>query len=182
MIGATGQIGCAAVRALAADGWRVHAASRSGDRDGTWPDGASYGRGKAALDGRTVRIDSCRGESRSTVAEIAAAIDEVPFGGETVLADGPPAGSFGATPWSLPRPVVLGVAAAERELGYRAVTGYAESLPATVDWIVRRLEGRAFEDAFGGMAEAYSVDLIDYAAEDAWLAARRGASSGGGAG
>nr|WP_205023295.1 NAD-dependent epimerase/dehydratase family protein [Streptomyces sp. HB132] len=39
MLGATGQIGRAAVRALAADGWEVTAASRGGGRDGTWSDG-----------------------------------------------------------------------------------------------------------------------------------------------
>ncbi|MEU1484760.1 NAD-dependent epimerase/dehydratase family protein [Streptomyces sp. NPDC005752] len=39
MLGATGQIGRAAVRALAADGWEVTAASREGGRDATWSDG-----------------------------------------------------------------------------------------------------------------------------------------------
>ncbi|MEU5169161.1 NAD-dependent epimerase/dehydratase family protein [Streptomyces mutomycini] len=38
MLGATGQIGRAAVRALAADGWEVTAASRGGGRDDTWGD------------------------------------------------------------------------------------------------------------------------------------------------
>ncbi|WP_282794488.1 NAD-dependent epimerase/dehydratase family protein [Streptomyces sp. CC224B] len=37
VVGATGQIGRAAVRALAEDGWTVTAASRAGGRDGTWP-------------------------------------------------------------------------------------------------------------------------------------------------
>ncbi|MBI0382159.1 SDR family oxidoreductase, partial [Streptomyces albiflaviniger] len=37
VIGATGQIGRAAVRALAEEGWRVRAASRGGGRDGSWP-------------------------------------------------------------------------------------------------------------------------------------------------
>nr|WP_247694270.1 NAD(P)-dependent oxidoreductase [Streptomyces sp. B93] len=38
VIGATGQIGRSAVRALAEDGWRVTAASRGGDRDPSWPE------------------------------------------------------------------------------------------------------------------------------------------------
>ncbi|WP_420710309.1 NAD-dependent epimerase/dehydratase family protein, partial [Streptomyces sp. NRRL S-15] len=38
VLGATGQIGRAAVRALAADGWEVTAASRGGGRDDTWGD------------------------------------------------------------------------------------------------------------------------------------------------
>ncbi|MGW1540663.1 NAD-dependent epimerase/dehydratase family protein [Streptomyces sp. NPDC002309] len=37
VIGATGQIGRPAVRALARDGWEVTAASRGGGRDATWP-------------------------------------------------------------------------------------------------------------------------------------------------
>ncbi len=39
MLGATGQIGRAAVRALTADGWEVTAASRGGGRDATWDAG-----------------------------------------------------------------------------------------------------------------------------------------------
>lgn len=38
VIGATGQIGRAAVGALARDGWEVTAASLGGGRDGTWPE------------------------------------------------------------------------------------------------------------------------------------------------
>ncbi|RCG28418.1 NAD-dependent epimerase/dehydratase family protein [Streptomyces diacarni] len=37
VLGATGQIGRAAVRALAGDGWEVTAASRGGGRDARWP-------------------------------------------------------------------------------------------------------------------------------------------------
>lgn len=37
VIGASGQIGRAAVRALARDGWEVRAASRRGGRDDSWP-------------------------------------------------------------------------------------------------------------------------------------------------
>ncbi|MGW0792011.1 NAD-dependent epimerase/dehydratase family protein [Streptomyces sp. NPDC002911] len=39
VLGATGQIGRVAVRALAGDGWEVTAASRGGARDGTWGGG-----------------------------------------------------------------------------------------------------------------------------------------------
>ncbi|MFC8624478.1 NAD-dependent epimerase/dehydratase family protein [Streptomyces anulatus] len=39
VLGATGQIGRAAVRALATDGWEVTAASRGGGRDGGWEAG-----------------------------------------------------------------------------------------------------------------------------------------------
>jgi nucleoside-diphosphate-sugar epimerase len=107
-----------------------------------------------------------------TVAEIAVAIDAV-MGVETesVLVDGPaPAETVGGTPWSVPHPVVCDMAAAERELGYRAVARYAETLPDTVAWIERQLAGRDWREAYPKMFQAYG-DLFDYAAEDAWLRA-----------
>ncbi|WTP55902.1 NAD(P)H-binding protein [Streptomyces phaeochromogenes] len=107
-----------------------------------------------------------------TVAEIGIAIDAV-MGVETesVLVDGPaPAETVGDTPWSVPHPVVCDMAAAERELGYRAVARYAETLPDTVAWIERQLAGRDWREAYPKMFQNYG-DLFDYAAEDAWLRA-----------
>jgi nucleoside-diphosphate-sugar epimerase len=110
-----------------------------------------------------------------TVAEIARAIDAVMGRDvEDVLVDGPPpAPGVGDTPWTVPVPVVCGMAAAERELGYRPVTRYAETLPETVAWIEEHLAGRDWREAYPKMVQAYG-DLFDYAAEDAWLAARGG--------
>ncbi|MFF3377306.1 NAD-dependent epimerase/dehydratase family protein [Streptomyces sp. NPDC002680] len=105
-----------------------------------------------------------------TVAEIAGAIDAV-MGVEVedVLVDGPPpAPTVGDTPWSVPVPVVCDMSAAERELGYRPVVTYAESLPETVAWIEGQLAGRDWREAYPKMYETYG-DLFDYAAEDAWL-------------
>ncbi|GHB74934.1 reductase [Streptomyces umbrinus] len=107
-----------------------------------------------------------------TVAEIGIAIDAV-MGVETesVLVDGPaPAETVGDTPWSVPHPMVCDMAAAERELGYRAVARYAEALPDTVAWIERQLAGRDWREAYPKMFQNYG-DLFDYAAEDAWLRA-----------
>ncbi|MFE3736896.1 NAD-dependent epimerase/dehydratase family protein [Streptomyces sp. NPDC059134] len=107
-----------------------------------------------------------------TVAEIGAAIDAV-MGRETrtVLVEGaPPDGGVGDTPWSLEHPVVYDMSAAERELGYRPVTGYVESLPETVAWLVGRVRERGWEAAFPRMVTSYGRDaLFGYAAEDAWL-------------
>lgn len=67
--------------------------------------------------------------------------------------------------------MIYDMAAAERELGYRPVTDYAESLPGTVAWLTERLRGRDWADAFPKMVRNYGRDgLFDYAAEDAWLA------------
>ncbi|MFE9458721.1 NAD-dependent epimerase/dehydratase family protein [Streptomyces californicus] len=107
------------------------------------------------------------------VAEIASAIDAV-FGreAETVPVEGPPpAEHVGDSPWSGAHPVVLDMTAAGEQLGYRPVTGYAESLPETVEWLVGELAGRDWREAFPKMLRNYGEGLFDYAAEDAWLAA-----------
>lgn len=106
-----------------------------------------------------------------TVAEIGAAVDEVlGLETETVLVAGPPPeGGIGETPWSGAHPVVYDMSAAERELGYRPVTGYAQSLPQTVAWLAAQLDGRDWRQAFPKMVRNYGEALFDYAAEDAWL-------------
>ncbi|MGW2015183.1 NAD-dependent epimerase/dehydratase family protein [Streptomyces sp. NPDC001927] len=160
---------------------------------------------KRALDGRPVRILSYEGSSRfhpvhvdnlgelvrlsaakpgtrvfnggdpeaPTVAEIGAAIDAVMgVESETVLMEGAPEDTVGLSPWTAPHPVVFDMGAAERELGYRPVVSYAESLPATVAYLSRRVAEQEWREAFPGLVK-YGVDFFDYAAEDAWLAARR---------
>jgi nucleoside-diphosphate-sugar epimerase len=107
-----------------------------------------------------------------TGAEIARPIDAVMgVERESVLVDGPPpAPAVGDTPWSVPVPVVCDMTAAERELGYRPVVRYAQTLPETVAFIERRLAGRDWREAYPKMFQAYG-DLFDYAAEDEFLGA-----------
>ncbi|MFD6279573.1 NAD-dependent epimerase/dehydratase family protein [Streptomyces sp. NPDC060209] len=106
-----------------------------------------------------------------TVAEIGAAVDDVlGLETETVLVPGaPPEGHVGETPWTGAHPVVYDMSAAEHELGYRPVTGYAESLPRTVAWLAAQVDGRDWRAAFPKMVSNYGEALFDYAAEDAWL-------------
>nr|WP_202435044.1 MULTISPECIES: NAD-dependent epimerase/dehydratase family protein [unclassified Streptomyces] len=105
-----------------------------------------------------------------TVAEMGAAVDAVlGVETETVTVDGPPEDGVGLTPWSAPHPIVYDMAAAERELGYRPVTGYTASLPGTVEWIASELRGSTWSQAFPAMRRSYGETLFDYAAEDAWL-------------
>ncbi|MEU5025939.1 NAD-dependent epimerase/dehydratase family protein [Streptomyces milbemycinicus] len=119
-----------------------------------------------------------------TVAEIAAAVDAAMGAtSELITIDGePPRPGLGETPWSTARPVVMDMSAAERELGYRAATGYVESLPETVEWTARQLaDGRDWREVFPLLGKAYAPprDPFDYAAEDAWLAeSGRGGRSG----
>ncbi|MFF5982530.1 NAD-dependent epimerase/dehydratase family protein [Streptomyces olindensis] len=129
-----------------------------------------------------VRLAAARPGSRAlnacdprppTVSEIGAAIDAVMgVETETALVDGPaPTPSVGRTPWSTPLPVVCDMSSAERELGYRPVVSYADSLPETVDWLTRRLSAQDWREAFPALAGVYP-DLFDYAAEDTWFAAQ----------
>ncbi|MFI9628014.1 NAD-dependent epimerase/dehydratase family protein [Streptomyces sp. NPDC052042] len=106
-----------------------------------------------------------------TVAEIGEAVDAV-LGRRTenvLMAGAPGEDGVGATPWSGAHPIVYDLAAAERELGYRPVTGYVESLPETVAWLAGQLEGRDWTEAFPVLLRLYGKRLFDYAAEDAWL-------------
>jgi nucleoside-diphosphate-sugar epimerase len=131
-----------------------------------------------------VRLSAARPGSRvlngsdpdsPSVAEIGAMIDALMgVETETVLVDGgPPAPTVGDTPWSLPHPVVMDMMAAGRELGYTPVTTYAEALPETVEWLTARLrEEPDWTVGFPKMVASYGTGLFDYAAEDAWLAAR----------
>ncbi|MFF2410477.1 NAD-dependent epimerase/dehydratase family protein [Streptomyces sp. NPDC058092] len=108
-----------------------------------------------------------------TVAEIGAAVDAV-LGRSTetaLMAGAPGEDGVGGTPWSCPHPIVYDMTAAERELGYRPVTGYAESLPETVEWIAAQLAAKDWTEAYPAMLRSYGKKLFDYAAEDAWLEA-----------
>lgn len=110
-----------------------------------------------------------------TVAEISAAVDEVMgTSSELVAVDGPPpAPNVGDTPWSVAEPYVMDMELAAEELGYRAVTGYRESLPRTVAWLVDTARGRDWREAFPGLlAYGPDYDFFAYAEEDRWLASR----------
>ncbi|MEU1402974.1 NAD-dependent epimerase/dehydratase family protein [Streptomyces sp. NPDC005728] len=115
-------------------------------------------------------LNACDPEA-PTVAAIGAAIDAVMgVETETTPVDGPPPrGNVGRTPWSAPLPVVLDMSAAERELGYRPVVSYVDSLPETVEWLRRRLAAEDWRECFPLLARVYP-DLFDYATEDAWRA------------
>jgi nucleoside-diphosphate-sugar epimerase len=105
----------------------------------------------------------------SSVAEMAAVIARhLGYQGRIaeVDTDGDPL-SAGRTPWSVPRPFVLDTQAAE-ELGYSAVTSYADAVKLTCDWLVETASDADWRDRFPGLAR-YPRDLFDYDAEDRLL-------------
>ena len=67
---------------------------------------------------------------------------------------------IGNTPWSVPKPFVLDVAAAAA-IGYEAVASYPQAVRETCDWLVA--------NAHSGAWRARFANSFDYAAEDAWL-------------
>ncbi|UAJ79659.1 NAD-dependent epimerase/dehydratase family protein [Leifsonia sp. ZF2019] len=125
------------------------------------------------------RVLNAVDEDGFSVAEIARAVYRAL--GRDVEVDafpGPPQDGVGGTPWTVAHPLLLSMAAAKVELGYRQQVGYAEAVAAAVDWAVREVKAaeRRQEDwtsAFPGLATRAAEDRwFDYAAEDAFLAAR----------
>lgn len=131
----------------------------------------------AAHPGR--RVLNAVDEDDLSVAEIAravyAALDrEV----EVVGFDGPPVDGLGGTPWTVANPLLLSMAQAKVQLGYRQPAGYDEAVASAVDWAVREVRAaeRRQEDwraLFPSIAERAEADRwFDYAAEDEALGRR----------
>lgn len=80
---------------------------------------------------------------------------------EVLLPD--PDASAGQTPWSAPKPLIVDMAKAERELGYSPVTTWAEALPRQVDWLVEATRGRDWREV---LTRGANYLQFDYEAED----------------
>lgn len=108
-----------------------------------------------------------------TARRIAEAVDEaLGVTSEIVGMPGPAEGMVGFHPYGVPNPFLLDLGAAERELGYKPVTGYLESLPETVDRMLAAVRDRDWRDVFPGLAHhPAGFSFFDYEAEDRWLAA-----------
>ena len=90
---------------------------------------------------------------------------------EIVCFDGPPPDSgAGSSPWSVPTPLVLDMAKAEAELGYRPVASYAEAVVDTCRWLLEVTADRPWREALPQIPELYGERFADYDAEDALLA------------
>ncbi|HEV7811551.1 MAG TPA: NAD-dependent epimerase/dehydratase family protein [Leifsonia sp.] len=125
------------------------------------------------------RILNAVDDDKLSVAEIARTVFKVMDRDvEVVTFPGPPAENLGSTPWTVAHPLILSMAAATVELGYRQPMGYADSVAAAVDWAVREVEladrrDEGWEKVFPTMAARARADgWFDYAAEDAFLRER----------
>jgi nucleoside-diphosphate-sugar epimerase len=117
-----------------------------------------------AADPRTDAYN-CGDPDPPTVVEISRAIADAAgyrFN-EVRLADPVGRGELGATPWSVPRPLLVDMAKAERELGYRPVATWAEALPRQVAWLREAMHGRDWREVLPRGAQYLR---FDYEAED----------------
>jgi nucleoside-diphosphate-sugar epimerase len=122
------------------------------------------------------RILNAVDEDKLSVAEIARTVFEIMDREvEVVTFAGPPVDNLGSTPWTVAHPLILSMAAATVELGYRQPMNYADSVAAAVDWAVREVElaerrDEGWDKVFPTMAARAQADgWFDYAAENAFL-------------
>jgi nucleoside-diphosphate-sugar epimerase len=118
------------------------------------------------------RVLNCGDPDPPTLLEISRAIASVlDHEWAEVLLPAEPEGAVGQTPWSVPdsHPFVVDMSAAENEVGYSPVTGYAEGVRVACEWLVEATRGRDWREVLPSHARYYG-ELFDYAAEDAYLA------------
>jgi nucleoside-diphosphate-sugar epimerase len=118
------------------------------------------------------RVLNCGDPDPPTLLEISRAIAAVlDHQWREVLLPGEPEGVVGRTPWSVPdsHPFVVDMSAAEREVGYRPVTNYADGVGVACQWLVEATRDTDWREVLPGHARYYG-ELFDYAAEDACVA------------
>jgi nucleoside-diphosphate-sugar epimerase len=110
-------------------------------------------------------VFNCGDPDPPTVVEIARAIGEAAGHrfAEVLLPDPAGRGEVGQTPWSAPKPLLVGMEKAESELGYRPATTWAAALPRQVEWLIEATRARDWRDVLPRGAEYLK---FDYGAED----------------
>jgi nucleoside-diphosphate-sugar epimerase len=114
-------------------------------------------------------IFNCGDPDPPTVLEIARAIGVVVRHRfeEVLLAESAGRGEVGQTPWSAPKPLLVGMEKAERELGYRAATTWADAFPRQVRWLIEATRDRDWREVLTRGADYLE---FDYEAEDELVA------------
>jgi nucleoside-diphosphate-sugar epimerase len=132
--------------------------------------------GRRILNAADPDAPSALGMSRAIAAHLGHTWEEILLGredGEDGGDGGEPPGhaTLGRHPWDAPHPIVLDMTAAAA-LGYTPAGDYATTVAAEVDWLTAAAAGRDDADLIPGPADDYFAPLLDYPAEDRWLAAR----------
>jgi nucleoside-diphosphate-sugar epimerase len=116
-------------------------------------------------------VFNCGDPDPPTVLQIARAIgDTVGHRFEEILLAEPAApGEMGQTPWSAAKPLLVDMAKAERDLGYRPATRWADALPRQVRWLIDATTDRDWRDVLTRGADYLK---FDYESEDEFVAGR----------
>jgi nucleoside-diphosphate-sugar epimerase len=92
---------------------------------------------------------------------------------DEVLLDDEADEGLGRHPWDQPHPIVLDMTAAV-ELGYTPVGDYATTVAEEVEWLVSAARGGDGAETLPDPDDAFFGPLLDYAAEDRYLATDHG--------
>jgi nucleoside-diphosphate-sugar epimerase len=114
-------------------------------------------------------VFNCGDPDPPTVLELARAIGEAAGHryAEVLLPDPVARGEVGQTPWSAAKPLLVDMTKAERELGYRPATTWADALPRQVEWLLDATRARDWREVLPRGAEYLQ---FDYEAEDQLVA------------
>lgn len=108
------------------------------------------------LDGEAARADEAARAGEAARADRAGAADE----------------ALGRTPWDAPHPIVLDMTAAV-SLGYVPAGDYAATVAEEVEWLVAAARGGEGAELLPAADDEFAP-MLDYAAEDRYLARRSG--------
>lgn len=102
-------------------------------------------------------VFNCGDPDPPTVQQIARRIGDF----REILVPGP--NEVASTPWSVPKPFLVDMSKAERELGYRPVTTWSDAIGPQIDWLIEATHGRDWREVLPRGAQYLS---FDYEAED----------------
>jgi nucleoside-diphosphate-sugar epimerase len=114
-------------------------------------------------------VFNCGDPDPPTVLDIARTIGEAAGHrfDEVLLGEPAGRGEVGQTPWSAAKPLLVDMAKAERELGYRAATTWATALPLQVRWLIEATRDRDWREVLTRGADYLK---FDYESEDEFVA------------
>jgi nucleoside-diphosphate-sugar epimerase len=122
----------------------------------------------AAKPGRRI-LNSADPDAPSALEISRAIAGHLHYSWEEVLLDQPDE-ELGMHPWDAEHPIVLDMSAAAA-LGYAPAGDYATKVADEVDWLVAGGDG---PESLPGLDDPYFGPMLDYAAEDRYLAGRQG--------
>jgi len=114
-------------------------------------------------------VYNCGDPDPPTVLEIERAIGAAAGHGfgEVLVPEPSIRGEVGQTPWSTPKPMLVDMAKAEADLGYRPAVTWADALPRQVEWLIEATDGRDWREV---LTRGAAYLTFDYEAEDELVA------------